>query len=115
MEVTYNGDTIIVNVCQFVELFLDLGVFPLWSGARRSAQVSVNKVTSIAWLFETTGLENDILDATRMKAGPVDTAWKHCGKGAGVIVVANLLRGSLSYEVGRKRRRRRRERGERGW
>lgn len=54
--VTHNGDTIIVNVCQLVELFLDLGVFPLWSGARRSAHVSVKQVTRIAWSFETTGV-----------------------------------------------------------
>lgn len=52
------------------------------------------------------GLEDDILDATGMKAGPVDTVRKHCAERAGVIIVANLLGGLLSYEVGRTRRER---------
>jgi hypothetical protein len=29
LDATYNGDTVVVNVCLLVKLFLDLGVFTL--------------------------------------------------------------------------------------
>ena len=46
MGVTHNGDTIIVNVCQLMELFLDLGVFPLGSGAMAVRKCSLYNATN---------------------------------------------------------------------
>lgn len=85
-----------------------ISVCSRWGLEHDCQNTSPQQTKTIARTPEAIGLEDDILDSTGMKAGPVDTVWKHCAERAGVITVANLLGGLLSYEVGRTRRKRNR-------
>lgn len=77
MQSTYNGDTVVVNVCAGVELLLELGVLNVWPGRSNSGQ----RISSPAWPRTATIrlLVAEILASRRKQQSKIgyilDTTW----------------------------------------
>lgn len=110
---TYNGDTVIVDMSQFMQFFFNLGVSPRGSEAEKVRRAwSCPLHWTYIWSGNQQGLGNDILNSIGIEVGLVHTARNHCAESSGLRRTdANLSEsGSMSDKVRRKRDERRRKR-----
>lgn len=68
---THNGDTVVVDVCLFVKLLLDLGVLTL--GPERLVSIRVTQEQAIGKLQS----RSNLLDTTRVEGSLVDAVGNH--------------------------------------